>query len=90
MNFLSAAPGMVTAFVSVLVIDLCSIGLLCIGVICYHSIVMSRRMLLSSLHQDGKKTVRAPMGILAWVYALSTFLIVLCTAAIFMWQPILP
>lgn len=87
MTVLFATPGMIIASILVFLVEFFSLVILCIGLLSYRHIVMSHRAFLSSLHHGDKEVGHKSTGVLFWIYLLSTFLFVLLTSAIYLWQP---
>ena len=77
---------MTTVTVAIFLTEIVSIAALCIGLLCYHSLVASRHEFLSSLLRAEKKVKRASFGALAWIYICITLLTVLSTGAMLLWQ----
>ena len=64
-----------------------SFAVLCVAVLAYRNLVLSRREFLSSLHYSDAYAEKRTLGILPWVYITLTLAIVLLTLLLAVWQP---
>ncbi len=87
MNALFASPGMTLASTVVIMLELLSIGVLCVGLLSYRVILLSHREFHSSLHHPGRQARWGSFGLLPWLYIISTTFIIVLTSMIFIWQP---
>lgn len=80
-----ATPAAASLTIIVLIVQLCSLLMLCIGLVCYKRLTTSRQSFLSSLQPRDNVRIRAYHGWIAWFYALSTLIVIVGgTAAYFL------
>jgi hypothetical protein len=84
---LFATPGMALASMVIIVLELLSVAILCVGLLSYRIILQSHHGFHISLHHAGKRAHWGSFGLLAWLYIVSTVFLITLTSVIFVWQP---
>lgn len=87
MTALFATPGMTIVSIVLIVLELASLIILCVGLLCYRHLVLSHRAFFSSLHHAGTQIKQEYTGVLFWLYLCSTLLMILITIVFYIWQP---
>ena len=84
---LFANPGMIILSTIVIILDVLSLIILCIGLLSYRTIVRGHLAFFALLHHATKEARKKAILVLFWFYLISTLVLMLLTNALYIWPP---